>query len=142
MQSPRALSGYRTFTSATSDIDFRDTYQNYRESASASASGSAGYQVVTAATLVCNWVRTPNYDEWNEPVGQSKEDNIFTANNFNCGYLDDIQSGDYVSVLDLRGQPDWGIVKGAPWRDSITNRQYAHVVPTNPPTIVEGTWGS
>lgn len=140
-QSNRALASYAQFSVSVSNDDYRDTYSNYREVYDPVTQDSIGYAIV-AGPLPFNWDRTPNYDVHSSYAGDTKENNIFTSNNANCRYLDDLQAEDYVTVVDFRRVADWGIVNGEPNEDSMTNRKYAYVVPTNKPVIIGGTWAS
>lgn len=104
---------------------------------------STGLRAVsTIQNAVCRIHATPNYDE-SSPVGQSKQNNIFTSDKLS-GPLDwDLNSMDVVKVTTGYGETTWYTVSGDPKRRAAISHSVAFLNPLkNSPTIVAGSWAS
>ena len=84
----------------------------------------------------CNYLQTPNYAEPNTAAGQSKQDNIFTANDLRLTITADVHSIDFAKVTDRDGFVEWGNVNGAPRKRQLLGYMSLEVVPTLPPTVI------
>lgn len=93
----------------------------------------------------CQMHATPNFDE-DGPAGQSKKDNVMTADKVTCALSLDIRAEDVAKVETWDGRTIWGKVAGATKDRSgvagiaLTSYQAFFIVPTVAPAIVEGTW--
>jgi hypothetical protein len=114
---------------------YLDSVAIYREKLDPTTGDSLGYKQVSTGNA-CHFHGTPNFDTHSSAAGQSKEDNIFTANMIEVDIDVDVQSMDMAYVTLRTGLSFWQVVQGAPQIRTVLPRQKFYGVPVVPPVVV------
>jgi hypothetical protein len=116
---------------------WNDTMDVYRPSSTNPL--KAVLAVVTGVR--CRKIDTDNYDEDSSFVGQSKQNNIDTADKVHFDPSVDVRSEDFLFVTKADGEEGWFQVAGAPKRRTgLLSYARVNVTTTTPPKVVAGTW--
>jgi len=115
---------------------YKDSFDVYREVTESSSGKCLGYELISSENP-CQWHGTSNYDTHSSPAGQTKTENIMTANKLSMEFGIDVKPEDIVFIRLRTGNSFWQAVKGAPKLRPVLHFQAIYgVILGKPPKII------